>query len=619
MEKIRSFQITAMTLAGFKNYAQPTQAEFGAVTTITGGNGRGKSSVADAIAFAVTGLPFFGERGIDRLHNEENGELFLSMRFTDHTGAEHELIRTRKKSTMTITYDGISIRQSDLTEMFGERDVFLSILNPLYFIEELRDDGKKLLERYLPQISQEEVLSQLPLPVREALEKEKLFSPDLFLKGLRESIRELESTVTYLTGQKDLAEAQRTQAQERVDQLTRHQADLKTEADGLESRRFAGTDRAALQEKLVVLSERYEELSKEAPPAVSTGDLDSQMADLHRKLGERQAQVYQPKYAQPVAEVNARVKELTAQYRRQSALWKGFQAGVVCPTCRRTVTEKDLPSVQDALRKTVEEVVAQGREAKGQLEELTALEKKTQDTFLQFQREDIQKLEEELALLTLRKTDLLEKEAQNRQERKEEMEKLLTQIRALTAEAECGTLSQEEYSRLTALREELRQVQADLAAARVLAETEPEDYTGRIAETEALIGEKKKQIANVALYVGKRAELLFSNLRMNRVEISLFDVVKTTGEVKDTFRFTYKGRRYDRLSLSEKIRAGMEVSELIKRLTGRNYPQFIDNMESVDDLNNVHPTGQVIMAKCVRGAELSFRSVGRNQPMPQAA
>ena len=53
---------------------------------------------------------------------------------------------------------------------------------------------------------------------------------------------------------------------------------------------------------------------------------------------------------------------------------------------------------------------------------------------------------------------------------------------------------------------------------------------------------------------------------------------------------------YDRLSLSEKIRAGMKVSELMQRFTGRNYPVFVDNMESVDDLANMRLTGQMIMA-----------------------
>lgn len=82
---------------------------------------------------------------------------------------------------------------------------------------------------------------------------------------------------------------------------------------------------------------------------------------------------------------------------------------------------------------------------------------------------------------------------------------------------------------------------------------------------------------------------------MNRGDLTL-----RCGEIhrgsQNTFKFQYGGRRYDRLSLSEKIRAGMEVSELMKRLTGRNYPVFVDNMESVDDLANVRPTGQIIMA-----------------------
>ena len=150
------------------------------------------------------------------------------------------------------------------------------------------------------------------------------------------------------------------------------------------------------------------------------------------------------------------------------------------------------------------------------------------------------------------------------------------------------------------------------------AHADPEDYDAKIREVKAQISEKKKLLQDAALYVSKRAELTFSQLKMNKVEISLYDVVKSTGEAKDTFKFTYGGRRYDRLSLSEKIRAGMELSELMKRLTGRNYPVFIDNMESVDDLANVRPTGQIIMAKCVHGAALSVRPM--NQPqMPKAA
>jgi len=148
-----------------------------------------------------------------------------------------------------------------------------------------------------------------------------------------------------------------------------------------------------------------------------------------------------------------------------------------------------------------------------------------------------------------------------------------------------------------------------LKAAQAAAAQRPEDFDGKIKAAQDKITALKKLIADVAIYVSERAKLTFSALKMNKVEISLYDVAKSTGERKDVFKFTYGGRRYDRLSLSEKIRAGMEVSELMKRLTGRNYPVFVDNMESVDDLNNVRPTGQVIMAKCVSGAPLAVRPV----------
>ena len=107
-------------------------------------------------------------------------------------------------------------------------------------------------------------------------------------------------------------------------------------------------------------------------------------------------------------------------------------------------------------------------------------------------------------------------------------------------------------------------------------------------------------------------------LRMNRVSITLYDVVKSTGEVKDVFRFTYEGRDYICLSHSERIRAGLEVAELIKRLLGVEYPTFIDDVESVPVIDNVRPTGQVFIAKVIKGTALQVQ-VADNTGVPKAA
>ncbi len=591
MEKIQSFQITGMTIAGFKSYEEPTSLVFGNPTVITGGNGRGKTSIADAIAFAVTGLPFFGERGIDRLHNETQPDVSITMRFVDETGCAHVLTRTRHKNRMTILYDGYEIRQMDLTDLFGEKDVFLSIFNPLYFIEELGDEGKNLLERHLPLISHEAVLAQLSDATRAALEGENILSPETYLKKKREDIRNLEKTIIYLQGQKDLAESQGENWSQTVEGLSARRDALSRTVEALESKRFDGLDTKGMEQQLVELSARYDEAARDGSP------LDAELLELERKLTARKAEQYQSPYAQSIAEASARLTELAARFNRDRQAFHACVPGAPCPTCRRLITEEAMAEVRTALEQSSRETIAAGQEQRAQLNELNENDAKAKAVFEQFQADDVAKLEGQLSGLKAKKSE------------DSPMDDLRIQIQQLTADLEYGNLSEAEYAQLKECREELRECAAELKAAQAAAAQKPEDIDGKIGAAQEKIKTLKKLIADVAIYVSERAKLTFSALKMNRVEISLYDIVKTTGERKDVFKFTYGGRRYDRLSLSEKIRAGMEVSELMKRLTGRNYPMFVDNMESVDDLANVRPTGQVIMAKCVSGTPLAVRPV----------
>ncbi len=591
MEKIQSFQITGMTIAGFKSYAEPTDLAFGSPTVITGGNGRGKTSVADAIAFAVTGLPFFGERGIDRLHNEIQPDVSITMRFVDETGCAHVLTRTRRKSRMTILYDGYEIRQMDLTDLFGEKDVFLSIFNPLYFIEELGEDGKNLLERHLPMVPHETVLAQLSDATRAALEGESILSPETFLKKKREEIRDLEESIIYLRGQQDLSQSQDKDWSQTVDGLSaRHDALSRTLA-ALEAKQYDGLDQEAMGRQLVELCAHYDEAARDGSP------LDAEILELERRLAARQAEQYQSQYTQNIAEVRARLEQLGRQFHADKKAFQAFVPGTACPTCRRLITEETLAEVRAGLAQSAQEAIAAGQEQRAQLAELLELDAKAKAVFEQFQADDTAALANQLADLKAKKTE------------DSPVDGLKARIQQLTADLEYGNLSEAEYARMKECREELRECAADLKAAQAAANQKPGDFEEKIKAAQDKITALKKLISSVAVYVSKRAELTFSAMKMNKVEISLYDIVKTTGERKDVFKFTYGGRRYDRLSLSEKIRAGMEVSELMKRLTGRNYPVFVDNMESVDDLANVRPTGQVIMAKCVSGTPLAVRPV----------
>ncbi len=609
MEKISGFQITGLRLSGFKSFAQPTKLSFGNPTVITGGNGRGKSSIADAIAYAVTGLPFFAERNIDRLHSESDPELFVTMRFMDDKGVSHELTRSHNGSRTGIVYDGQELRQLDLTEMFGEKDVFLSIFNPLYFIEELGEDGKNLLQRYLPMIPQEKVLAELSDPIRQRLPAETLLSPEGRVKQLRKDIRELENSVIYLQGQQDLALSQQKTGQTRRAELEAKRSSIQEEKQALEAKRYAGIDTAELESTLTDLSAQYSELFNDNSDESGLDELDARLYEQARKLAERSASVYESKFTQAIAAATERVKALGAKYNAEVSAGKAIVPGFVCPTCRRAVSEEDVPVVRKAFQQSVSGIVAEGKEQRAQLEELKAMDAQSKETFQKFKEEDVAKLEQSVRELTEERGRVLESGSRASAQRRNQLEELRTRMQTLTSDLEYGNLSAEEYDRMKACGEELRQIEAELSALKNTVIPAEEEFEAKIQAAQKQIAEQKEAVGCLLQYIAKRVELTLAELQMNRVSISLYDVVKSTGEVKDVFRFEYRGRRYDRLSLSEKIRAGMEVSELMKRLTGRNYPVFVDNMESVDDLNNVRPTGQVLMAKCVRNADLNIRAV----------
>lgn len=102
-------------------------------------------------------------------------------------------------------------------------------------------------------------------------------------------------------------------------------------------------------------------------------------------------------------------------------------------------------------------------------------------------------------------------------------------------------------------QDNLRDLEADLLVATAALKALPTEAVLRaeIAKLKKAVqsGEDEKKsiqqlIFAVTDYAAKRAELTFAPLTMNRAQISLMDVVKSTGEVKNVFRFTYDGKDY---------------------------------------------------------------------------
>ena len=310
-----------------------------------------------------------------------------------------------------------------------------------------------------------------------------------------------------------------------VEGLSARRDALTRAVEELEAKRFGGLDAKAIEQQLVDLSARYDEAARDGSP------LDGEILGLERKLAARRAEQYQSPYTQAIAEANARLAELAARFNRDKQAFHACVPGAPCPTCRRLITEEALPEIRAALEQSSKAAIAAGQEQRAQLNELTENDAKARAVFDQFQADDVAKLEGQLAGLRAQKTE------------DSRADDLRSQIQQLTADLEYGNLSEAEYARLKECREELRECAADLKAAQAAADQNPEDFDQKVEAAQEQIKALKKLIANVAIYVSERARLTFSALKMNRVEISLYDVVKSTGERKDVFKFTYGSRR----------------------------------------------------------------------------
>ena len=259
IQPIKQFRVTRLTISGFKGYADQKTFQFGGMNVISGHMGVGKSSIADAIAFAITGVGFYAGAKIDYLYHQDTRDLLVELEFEDESGKLRTLARHRKDDKMDITLDGVRIGQGDLTTMFGERDLFLSMFNPQYFINVLGSKGRNLLERYLPEVPKAEVLAQLSDQTRALLEKQEFLSAEAYSKQLREQVTDIEKDMVYIQGQIDLhASQQKEQAQELMEAQVRH-TQLQERIGELERKRTTGFDGNSMIDRLADLYARYEE------------------------------------------------------------------------------------------------------------------------------------------------------------------------------------------------------------------------------------------------------------------------------------------------------------------------------------------------------------------------
>ncbi len=223
--------------------------------------------------------------------------------------------------------------------------------------------------------------------------------------------------------------------------------------------------------------------------------------------------------------------------------------------------------------------------------------------------------EEELIRIA-EKSRLLEEELQERIERllNEESELAKKVDSAREKDNELRSVQEE----LAGVEQEIKQVRAEYE--QILVQNQAvngdlkflEESKGILDNTakqmEKLRSERyniNRTITAVSQYNGIKSGLQYESVKRNLTDVSirLQSLNQTTNELRDCFEILYKGREYSRISTSETIRAGLEISNFINKRTGLKLPIFIDNAESITHYER--PDTQVFEAKVMKDAPLT--------------
>lgn len=591
MAQITSLQIVQLTVTGFGCFADEHTWTFGRMTTITGHNYQGKSTIADAIAYALTGAPVFGGRDLDRLQNE--GSPFMRVELTVRTddGKIHEIRRARQGGKTALSVDGTTTTQERFAERFGSRDLILSLLNPLYFAEVLGGDGRTLVEQYLPSVPHEAVMEKLSEHMRGILGDDRLEMPEVYLKEKRRELKELEKDRLVLDGQMQQTENQRAKLQ---GELAEKQALLShtTAALALLVSKQEAQDFTALDAEIARLSAQYD--------AVQDGQADDHRAALQAELDAvREREFTFPGTAQ-LRQMQGQLQALYGRYNDEAGRLQYLQTQGVCPTCLRRIDAANFSEIQSAFAKRLQKIQTDGVALRQQSETLAMQESQARQEFDTLKTGEITRLEQELAKAPA------DNAAQQR-------ELIKAKIKELSAQRALGGLTAEEAQQYQTLFHEQGKLESEISQITKMLDSLPKGQQEGLDKLDDEIRTLQDKITAAKAYQSERAALLFAPVQMHKAGLKLYEPMKESGELRDVFKLTWDGRDYVRLSLSERMRCGLEVVELLSRLSGKSYPLFVDNTESFCDLGAAQHDGQMILARVVARQTLQVKSLDAPQ------
>ena len=615
----KEIYIKRLEMTGFKGFRERTVIEFAkeGKTIIEAENYRGKTSIGEAIAWGFLGSNLWGNDKADsELLNDKSKSMSVAIDFVAD-GEEHCLTRIRQGRSTSIMLDNYTIKQNELSTKVGSKDIFLSVFNAEYFNSMSDKDGRDFLISVLEKISIEDITEKLDGTTLSFVKPEIRMvhaDPNNYMKQKRVEIKELEKDITFAEGKMSELRDVPSNSNEKRDYDTSRIKELEEKLESL----VAGIKPdEELIRKVEALKEekkkREIELSVLNNQRVENTEQLQSLRDTLLSISNDKIEIKDTDKEQIIL-LRSKLNELREKYKKEKAM--PLEKGEKCPTCKTVISDSHITILHEEMELKLHELKEEGNATAKKLSELEESAEKTvkeltkvrEDKRVQL-REKYDSIKAELEKEKAEKIEALNKGIMEANHKLLELEKDFNEMARVETE-KIKEQREDIKAELLKLNKEKAEIDAHNMEIRLMEEkrianqSKYESLVKEIEDSTKNIALKKSQIDATKEYTNIKAKLLSELIHKNLtdVKIELQKVVKSTGELKDCFEIRYKGRGMKVLSTSEKIRTGLEISNLIINQLGLRYPIFVDNGESITHYNA--PDVQIIETKVVEGKEL---------------
>ena len=572
------------------------------------------------------------------LINNKCDASYTEMHFTDNQGVNHILIRGKSRigtKNNFLTLDGKPVTQSNLISFYKDKKLFLSIINPLYFLSKKPSEQKEMIDNYLSDVKPMDIFSKLSeqqqqiilkryfsIPLRMYIDK---FSEDelkdIYISFKLQDItnkkyeelspKELLNCFKDIV-LKDIKYFYMLSNEEQTDYINTHILHIFMDIaynnlDDKEQKILEGIpkdipsyitelnqDIKRSESSITSLNGKIEyaqsiinqeipskrQFEKETELTLAYQELDSLNNNKEIKNKEEQKQKVED-LEKEILNISTEITELEKTMKSGKQKYLAIKNGIdcVCPTC-----EQHIQDISKA--KTIENMK---KDLTNDFNKKNTLETKKKD--LQFK-------------LTTEKCKYYSLSGDTSIETKKKIVNIQETIKALE-------LEQKEIERFNnEITVKCKNVQS--------ARNDIVNFNRQIMEQNKCI-EQLKNARKVAqkLYIAYIEEKMkLAKHYLKDVKVKFYSVLKTTGEIKDDFVITYKGNLLSNLSRSETIATALEFANMFNKIAKTNFPIFIDDMESCADydfIKSYASNSQLILSNVVKGSNLKIADYYNNE------